>query len=181
MLLLVSLSLAAEPPQDEPAPEKTFLLADRLEFTFGQSMVIVDQALYGQDEERILPVQGSLFLGEYLWRPRVSIVGLVNVPQTPIRHLVDGDIVEEHSAGAIAAGAAWAPAVLQLSESAFFKPQVAGLAGRTFRSTAGDQFFPMAAVKLNMSTYAGFTMYVGGAYAFREDTLAVIYGVGHRF
>ena len=177
LALCVSLALAEEPAEEE----KDFLFEDRLEFTFGQSMLIVDQALFGQAEERILPVQSALFLGEYLWKPRLSVAGFVNVPTTPIRHLVAGDIVEEHSAGAMALGLGWAPIHPQVSEKAWFKPQLAGFAGRTFRSTSGDQFFPMAALKLNLTTAEGFTMYAGSAYAFREDTLAVIYGVGHRF
>jgi len=177
--LLFGLALATEEPTEEE-PED-FLLENRLEFTFGSTMVIVDQALFGQTQERILPVKGSLFLGEYLWKPKLSVAGFVNVPTTPIRKLVDGDIVEQHSAGAVAAGFAFAPIEPQVSERATFKPQVALFGGRTFRSTRGDEWFPMAAVKLNMSTFEGFTMYVGGAYAFREDTLAVLYGVGHRF
>jgi hypothetical protein len=39
----------------------------------------------------------------------------------------------------------------------------------------------MVATKLNIVTADSFTMYVGSSFGFAEQTLAILYGMGHRF
>ena len=72
MTLLLSLALADEPP--EPTA-----VAGRLEFSFGSSLLIREQALAGQDFTRIVPVPSVLMLGEFLVTPRVSAVSYTHL------------------------------------------------------------------------------------------------------
>ncbi len=130
-----------------------------------------------------MPVGSVLMLAEYLVKPRCSAAAMLNVPTGTAREFAeDGSVVEHHAAAAVAAGVAIAPLILPISEQAWFKPQVGALAGMTIRSTRDRRvpFFPLAAVKLNVTTNDGFTMYVGSSYAFSENTFALLYGVGHR-
>jgi len=184
MSLLLTLALATEPtaPTDEPAETSSNPIAGQLEFSFGSSLLIREQALLGQDIARMVPVPSVLMVAEFLVRPRFSVAGVVNIPTATARELQDdGSIVEHHAAAAIAMGVAWAPVMLPISESAYFKPQAAAFGGVAIRSTRGQVWFPMVAAKLNIVTSDGFTMYVGSSFAFGQNTLAIIYGAGHRF
>ena len=175
MTLLLSLALADEPP--EPTA-----VAGRLEFSFGSSLLIREQALAGQDFTRIVPVPSVLMLGEFLVTPRVSVASFLNVPTGTAKEFRDdGSVIEHHAAAAVAAGVALSPNPLPISEQAWFKPQIAAFGGRALRSTNGTTWFPLAAVKLNVVTDDGFTMYGGASFAFKRNTAAIIYGVGHRF
>lgn len=189
MHLLIGLALAGDradsddTPVDQPDAVRT-PVAGRMEFSFGSSLLIREQALLGQEVTRIVPVGSVLMLAEYLVRPRFSTVGFVNVPTGAARELQDdGSVVEHHAAAAVAAGVAWAPVILPISEQAWFKPQLGAFGGTTIRSTRerAVPLFPLAAIKLNVTTNDGFTMYVGASYAFSENTFAVLYGAGHRF
>lgn len=185
MHLLLGLALAADDPAplDQPDAVRT-PVAGRMEFSFGSSLLIREQALQGQDITRIVPVGSVLMLAEYLVKPRFSAAAFVNIPTGTAREFAeDGSVVEHHAAAALAGGVALAPLVLPISEQAWFKPQVGAFVGTTIRSTRERQVpvFPLAAVKLNITTNDGFTMYVGGSYAFAENTFAVLYGAGHRF
>lgn len=174
-MLLLTCALAQDVPE-------TPAVAGRLEFSFGSSLLIREQALLGQDITRIVPVPSVLMLGEFLVAPRLSVAGFVNIPTaTATEVLDDGTVVEHHAAAAVAAGVAWAPLLIPVSDRAWFKPQLAALGGRALRSTSGATWFPMAAAKLNVVTSDGFTMYGGASFAFSQNTAAIIYGVGHRF
>jgi len=175
MTLLLSLALAETPPETTP-------VAGRLEFSFGSSLLIREQALAGQDFTRIVPVPSVLMLGEFLVTPRVSIASFLNVPTgTATEFQEDGSVIEHHASAAVALGVGLAPGLLPISERAWFKPQLAAFGGRAIRSTSGTTWFPLAAVKLNVVTEDGFTMYGGASFAFSRNTAALIYGVGHRF
>ncbi len=182
MFILLTLALASEQPATDPAEDSSYRVAGRLEFSFGSSLLIREQALMGQDITRMVPVPSVLMLGEFLARPRLSVAGVVNIPTGTARELQDdGSVVEHHAAAAFALGAAWAPLVVQVSDDVTFKSQVAAFGGVALRSTRGQLWFPMVAAKLNLTTADGFTMYVGSSYAFGQNTLAIIYGAGHRF
>ena len=181
MLVLLATALAGD-ATDQPTPPETAPVAGRLEFSFGSSLLIREQALLGQDITRIVPVPSVLMLGEFLVRPQLSVASFVNIPTGTAKELQpDGSVVEHHAAAAVALGAGWAPFVLPVSERAWFKPQVAAFGGAAIRSTKGTVVFPMVAAKLNIVTVDGFTMYGGASFAFSQNTLAILYGAGHRF
>lgn len=181
MLVLLAAALASE-PTDQPEASETAPVAGRLEFSFGSSLLIREQALLGQELTRIVPVPSVLMLGEFLVRPRLSVASFVNIPTGTAREFAeDGSVVEHHAAAAVALGLGWAPVILPVSERAWFKPQVAAFGGAALRSTRGQVWFPMVATKLNIVTVDGFTMYGGASFAFSQNTLAILYGAGHRF
>jgi hypothetical protein len=59
--------------------------------------------------------------------------------------------------------------------------QLAARAGVTIGSSSGDVVVPLAAGRLHFANQAGFALYLGAAFAFRRDTVALLYGIGHRF
>jgi hypothetical protein len=133
-------------------------------------------------DQRILPIPSVLLLGEYFVHPSFTLGSMLNVPTSTRRRLVDGEVLEDHAAMTVAIGPthrAIHHPILQ--DRATFGFQYGLLAGRTVNSTRGDQFFPLVFVRPSISTPENFSMYLGLAYAFRTDTLAMLYGVGQRF
>ncbi len=158
-----------------------------LEFSFGSSLLYVEQPLHdgyaAVTESRVLPVPSVLVLGEWLVRPRWIIAGILNIPTAPIRVLKeDGETYTEESAtAAVAIGGAHVPFQVRVGDKSIFQPQLGLMVGRSINHSVEDTFFPMAVCRLHLHTQTGFSMYFGAAFAGRRDTLALIYGVGHRF
>lgn len=178
-MCLLSLSFAqdAEPEPIEP----------RLELSFGSGLLFVEQAfvtegLSAQSEERVVPVPSWLLLGEYMWTPRWSSAVMLNVPLSTVRRIDrDGQTYEQHSAAAVGLGVAFSPVNLPVLSNATFRPQVALLGGRTINDLEQNVFFPLLVNRFVLVSPSGTSLYGGVAYAFQEETLAVIYGIGHRF
>jgi hypothetical protein len=158
-----------------------------LEFSFGSSLVYVEQPLLDSDsvmsQKRVLPVPSVLILAEWLIRPRWKVAALVNIPTSPIRVLDETGTTytEEASTAAIAIGGSYVPFQVRIGEKSVFQPQIGLMVGRTVNHSVEDGYFPMAVARLHVHTNEGFTMYAGAAFAGRRDTLALLYGVGHRF
>ena len=178
-MCLLTLSFAQDVETEVPAP--------RLELSFGSGLLFVEQAfvsdgLPNQTQERVVPVPSWLLLGEYMWSPRWSSAVMLNVPLSTVQRIdQDGEIFEEHSAAAVGVGAAFSPFNLQVLSHATFRPQLALLGGRTLNDLEKNVFFPMVVSRMVLVSPSGTSLYGGVAYAFREETLAVIYGIGHRF
>jgi hypothetical protein len=162
--------------EDGEAPPSHFV-----EVSFGQAQLYISEYSGGRSEEPLVPVSSALFLGEFLVSERFSAVALVNLPTTSHRTLVDGDVVEDYAAPAVALGVRASPLKQLVIRGAELELQVALLVGRTINSQEGDRFFPLLTTRVHFATPDGFTLYLGGATAFVKDTTALIYGVGHRF
>lgn len=161
---------------------------DRVELSFGSSLLFVEQALLSgavldpEIVERVVPVPSVLMLGEWIWSPRWSTGVMLNVPIGTITQIDDqGQITERHSAAAVAAGPAFAPLNRQVLYDATLRWQSAAMFGRTVNHQEGNRSFPLVTSRVMVLTPAGTSMYAGVAYAFQEETLALIYGVGTRF
>jgi len=156
-----------------------------LEISFGSSVLILEQPLVGpgyeQGSERLMAVDSAMLLCEWLVTRKFTISGVANIPLVPLRKFKGDEVVEEHVSAVVALGPRWSPIEAHVFDSAWVAPQLALLLGRTLGSTEGDLFFPLSALRLHISTADGFTMHLGIAYAFRKDTLALTYGVGHQF
>ncbi len=158
-----------------------------MEFSFGSSLLYVEQPMLDGYSavlsSRVLPVPSVLMLAELLIRPHWILAGILNLPTGPVRVLSDDgrSYSEEATAAAVAIGGAYVPFQVQLGEHSTIQPQLGLMLGRTINHSVDDVFFPMAVARLHIHTNTGFSMYFGSAYAGQRDTLALIYGVGHRF
>ena len=114
--------------------------------------------------------------------PRWSSTVMLNVPLSTVQRIEqNGEIFEGHSAAAVGVGAAFSPFILPVLSQATFRPQLALLGGRTLNDLEKNVFFPMVVSRMVLVSHSGTSLYGGVAYAFGEETLAVIYGIGHRF
>ena len=160
---------------------------DLFEFSFGSSLLYVEQPLLdgysAVQDSRVLPVPSVLILAEWLIRPRWTLAGLLNLPTGPIRVLSEDGLSysEEASSAAVAIGGAYIPFQVRLNKKSLFQPQMGLMLGRSLNHSEQDTFFPLAVGRLHLHSGSGFSMYFGAAFAGRRDTLALIYGVGHRF
>ena len=196
LFTLIGLTLAAPgPPKDKGELKRLDLVLEArvdeepehvMELSFGSALLYVEQPLLDEyrltRDSRVMPVQSVMMLAEWLVRPRWSVAGMVNIPPDPIRRVQDdGSLTEEHSGAALAVGGSFVPFQVRVSESSRFQPQVGLMAGRTINNSVEDRFFLLGVARLHLHTDAGFSMYLGAAFAGQRDTLAFLYGVGHRF
>lgn len=155
-----------------------------VEVTFGSAQLFAHQSVLrigGQPKEQIVPVTSALLMIEWLMRDRFSLISLFNLPLATQKIFVDGQIREEFNAPSVAAGARITAVRLEVFVDSRLELQLAALAGVTVGSRDGDKIFPMAAGRLHFANHAGFALYLGGAFAFKKDTMALLYGIGHRF
>ena len=157
----------------------------RLEFSFGSSLFFVEQPLWDrqlQDNNiQVMPVSSVLILGEYLFNPRWSFGTMLNIPTTTKRYLVDDVVVEEYSASSVGAGVTYKPIVRSiLNDQVSFRLQTGLLVGYGINSS-DYRFFPIAVVRPSLATPKGFSMYLGSAFSFQVETIALIYGVSQLF
>jgi hypothetical protein len=168
------------------AEEDESIAAPKIEISFGSSLLFIEQPLISQgfclDNQRTVPIPSVLLLGEYFLRERLTLGVMLNIPTSPRRLLVDDELIEEHAAVTAALGLTHRPVQhLIWEDQAILVFQYGVLGGRSIRSSRGDQYFPLVFVRPSIGTPGGFSMYLGTAYAFRNDTLALLYGVGQQF
>jgi hypothetical protein len=179
---LLSLSLFLSSARAHASEESS----PSVEISFGSSLLFVEQPLQLRDEcvesDHYLPVPSVLILGEYFLGARFTLGSLLNIPTSSRRRLVDGEIIDEPTSTVVALGITHRPVdVPILNDEAAFGLQYGVLAGRQLTPAREHQAFPMVFTRPSISTPEGFSMYLGVAYAFRNETLAVLYGVGQRF
>jgi len=167
----------AEAAVPEPVP--------RLEISFGSTQLFISQSIYGNDaqlRQQVVPVTAALFLFEYLFLDRFSAALVFNLPLETQRTLAaDGTVREEYAAPVLMTGVSWAPASFELFKASRLDLQFAAQFGTTLGSELGDRVFPMATSRLHFVSKQGFALYVGASWAFQKETVALIYGIGHRF
>jgi hypothetical protein len=181
--LLLSSALGAEPNEEVPPVESPEW---KLELSFGSALLFAEQPLLGLDydetEQRMVAVTSVMMLGEYLFTERFAFGTALTVPTTPRRRVVDSEVVEDHAASALSIGLTYKPVVLPiLEERSVFQLELGLLGGRTIRRAEGNQYFPLLLVRPAITTPDGLSMYLGSAFAFQLDTLALIYGMSQRF
>ena len=180
------LVVAGTQPVTGEGPPTEEISTNQLELSFGAALLFADQPLLGSDEEaaeeRMVAVTSVMMLGEYLVSERFSLGAALTVPTSTRRRVVKNEIVEDHAPASLALGVGFKPVVVPiLEERSVFQLQLGLLGGRTIRSTRGDQFFPLLLARPAITTPSGYSMYLGAAFAFQLDTLALIYGMSQRF
>ncbi|MFT3921264.1 MAG: hypothetical protein QM778_01890 [Myxococcales bacterium] len=118
---------------------------------------------------------------EWLAHPRIAVSSLFNLPLTTQKTVVDGALREEYVAPSVALGVRATALSIEVFEASHLELQFAALGGITIGSRSGDLVFPLAATRIHFSNPGGFALYLGTAFAFRKDTVALLYGIGHRF
>jgi hypothetical protein len=187
-VITLMLSIAAVAQADAPcAPTDAHepFAKQTLEVTFGSGQLFNRQSIVtksGRVEEQVIPVSSALLMVEWLFHDRVSALSLFNLPLNTQKTVSsDGTARDEFVAPSLSLGMRWSPLRFDVFAASRLELQLAGLAGVTFGSSAGDLVFPLAAGRLHFSNREGFALYLGGAFAFRRDTVAIVYGIGHRF
>lgn len=155
-----------------------------LEFTFGSAQIFYRQSILTETDEigdEVIPVSAALLMGEWMLHPSVSVVGLVSLPLEAQTTVSDGQLRQEFVAPSFSLGARVTFLSVPMTRRSVLELQLAAAAGRTVGSPTGDRFFPLVASRVHFHTHEGFTLYLGGATAFGENTTAAIYGIGYRF
>jgi hypothetical protein len=100
---------------------------------------------------------------------------------TTEKTIQDGVILEERVAPSTGLGGRFSLLQFDFRPRAILDLQATILVGRTIGSTQGDIFFPLLGGRVHVSRPTGFGMYLGLTWAFQKETLALFYGVSHRF
>jgi hypothetical protein len=93
--------------------------------------------------------------------------------------LVDGTIKDEYAPASTLLGLVGTVARWDIRRNSRLEIQLGALAGRVLVSDG--RYFPLTVARVHILQNQGFGLYIGTAFAFRVDTLALIYGAGHRF
>ncbi|MES1204571.1 MAG: hypothetical protein ABUS79_01415 [Pseudomonadota bacterium] len=155
-----------------------------IEVTFGSAQLFSEQGILttgGQTTERVIPVSSALMMIEWLFRERLSVLSFFNLPLGTQKTVVNGQAVEEFVAPSVPLGLRASLIRLEVFAASRLEFQVAAMGGVTIGSTSGDVLFPMIASRIHFASQNGFALYLGTAFAFQKDTLALLYGIGHRF
>jgi hypothetical protein len=155
-----------------------------LEVTFGSAQLFNRQSVVtksGRVEEQVIPVSSALLMVEWLFHRRLSLLSLFNLPLDTQKTVIDDQVREEFVAPSLSLGVRVSALSVEVFAASRLELQLAALAGVTIGSSSGDAVFPLAATRLHFANQQGFALYIGGAFAFRRDTVALLYGIGHRF
>lgn len=178
-LLLTTLAWA-HPPEGAVPEDQGHVV----EVSFGSAQLFIKQPLRGEPDApdtAVIPVASAMMLVEWLAQPRLGVASLFNLPLQADRRFVDGVLKEQFAAPTLAIGLRWTAVSLPVFRAARLGLQGAVLAGTTIGSREEDRLFPLLAGRTHIRTHNGASVYLGASWAFAKDTLAVLYGVGHRF
>ena len=170
-VVLATPAVVAHEP--DTAPDHTF------ELSFGGSQLFDIEPLEVGSKEAI-PTTSAVFIYEYFLPWDLHAVTVFNLPLSTFKEIrTDGSIRERHASPSMAAGLAWSGLGFALKEDVRVELQM-GLLGGVVLASDG-RYFPLGTVRASIRRRDGFGLYVGVAGAFRVDTTALVYGVGHRF
>lgn len=194
-MLCATVLLARESPAEElfreesPAcrclPEARLpVQPTRVEFSFGSAELFTRQSVTdpgGIVRQRVIPITALTVFGEYLLHPRVSVIAQFLLPLEPESTLVDGELSVTYVPPALSGGLRGTVVGLYVMTETVLEAQLFLLGGSTFADLSNDAFYPTLGWRAHLRDEGGFTMYIGTSFAFRQNTTALIYGVGHRF
>ena len=155
----------------------------KLEISFGQSLLYLktDPSVNDDTRSRSLPMSSALFLGEWLLNRDFAYLSAITIPLTTQQTLVNGQLYHRKSSPTVSFGGRWSAFGFSASEETRCELQVAAMLGRTFNTDLSGRFFPTVGSRIIFLKNDGFSLYAGTTWSFTLETLALIYGVGHRF
>ena len=162
-------------------PQQAF--KHKLEVSFGQSLLFLkaDPNVTGGATSGSLPMSSALFLGEWILNQHFAYLSAVTIPLTTQQTLVNGQLYHEKSSPTLSFGGRWSMISISVTDDTHCEVQFAALFGRTFDEKLNGQYFPTIGSRLMLLKNDGFSLYAGTTWSFTLETLALIYGVGHRF
>jgi hypothetical protein len=179
---------AAPPPcRCETTPARNRFRGRRtkhFEFSFGSAELFSNQSVTdpaGIVRQRVIPITALNVMGEYLFHPRLAVMTQFLLPLEPESTLTDGELTLAYVPPALSGGLRATAFYVEAIENAILEGQFLALAGSTIGDLDGDAFYPTLGWRLHMRDLRGFTLYLGGSFAFRQNTTGLLYGVGHRF
>lgn len=173
LVLLLSPAIAAAQEQQQTTDEDPLLSV-----SIGQSQLFAPSTLEA-DIKQLVPTQSVMFLLEWYLPYALRAVSAFNLPTRPILRFVDGELVQEFAPSSLSAGVAWAPLSIKFQERRAVEFELGVLGGMTFERRPA--FFPLVAGRVLLLHKSDLALYVGGAFAARRSTTALLYGVGYRF
>ncbi len=177
VLLLVTGSAATalgetstEAPSEAPSETPVF------EVTFGTTVLFQPSA----GDVSNIPVSSALLIYEHFLTPSLHLVGGLNLPMSSQSTVLpDGRTKESYAPASALLGLNFTAYEWRFRKSAQLELQVGALAGRVL--AAEGRYYPLLVGRVHVLKDQGFGLYVGTAYAFRVETMALVYGAGHRF
>lgn len=170
--MLATLAVATSAAAHEPDADHTF------ELSFGQSQLFDIPPLEVTRRDAI-PTTSAVFIYEYFVPWNLHVVSLFNLPLSTSKVLTDSGVEERFAPPSIALGLAWSGLGFDIKEYVRIEAQFGLLCGVVI--SREGRFFPLGSARVAIRRTDGFGLYVGAAGAFRVDTVALVYGVGHRF
>jgi hypothetical protein len=156
----------------------------RVELSFGSAELFTRQSVTdpaGIIRQRVIPITALDAFAEYLLHPRIALMTQFLLPLEPESTLVDGELTLNYVPPAISGGFRGTAFGVEVLDGTMLETQVFLLGGTTLGNLSGDAFYPTLGWRAHLRDVKGFAMYVGTSFAFRQNTTALIYGVGHRF
>lgn len=162
----------------EEAPAAEPRRVPRFEISLGDSTLFKPAAAF-EDVGSVIPTSSFLFMGEYFFTYAWRAIAVVNLPISTEQVLVNGDLVLTKASPTFALGVNFSPWGVDFAEVRRFEIHIAAMGG--MQINANPDFFPLLAARLYLLHGEDIGLYVGSAFAFRLDTLALIWGLGYRF
>lgn len=154
------------------------------EASFGSAELFTNQSVTdpaGLVRERVIPITALNLLGEWLVYPRLGVMVQFLLPLEPEATLVDDELTLKYIPPALSGGIRFSVFEAEVIEDTVLEGQLFGLVGSTIAALDGNEVYPTAAWRLHLRERRGFTVYLGASFAFRQNTTALLYGVGNRF
>jgi hypothetical protein len=113
--------------------------------------------------------------------PRLSVLVQFLLPLEPESTLLDGQLSLRYVPPALSFGLLATIVGLPMTDETTLDAHLFLLGGSTLDRLSDDRFYPTLGWRAQLRDNGGFTMYIGTSFAFRQNTTALLYGVGHRF
>lgn len=178
---------APTPVDEPPRPAPSVRIAPtppRMELSFGSTEKFYNQTLYdpgGFITRRAIPVSTIRPLVDWLFHPDASVWFAVDLPLEPRTELRDEVVVQTYVPPSVLAGIRLSLVSVNILKELWLDLQTDGGLGWTLSRTDENQLFPQVGWRLHLRDQDGFTAYLGGAFEFRLNVGALVYGVGHHF
>jgi hypothetical protein len=157
----------------------------RLELSFSSAEKFYNQSVYdptGFITRRAIPVSTLRPTGEWLFaQQRASLFLALDLPLEPRVELREDELIQTYVSPSVLSGLRLALFSLDVLEETKLEMQLEGSLGWLLAPKEVNRLFPSAGWRLHVRDVNGFTLFVGLAFEFRLNSLALIYGVGHRF
>jgi len=159
---------------------------DNLEFSVGGITYFVNQIPEDgniNSDEEVSDINGALVLFEFLLTEATSIILNLSIPTQDIRKVDQDKVIEKRMNPSLGLGAGFSLLRFKFLFRSFARIQFGGIYSASLNTSKNEDSYtyPLAFIRFHILSRRDFTIYVGGAYAFKRKIPALLYGVGRRF